>query len=164
MSSTELVIRSVSDKNKLLAACLLVLVSGKFASVLVYFVQLYHVTSVYQLSNTMAAVKAMGAVFFLVDTTLAITLVALLRRRKSGFDRTDSMLNRIMAYTIGTGLITGAWSLIGLFTSIYDGGKFVYLLVYLVMPKRKSSPISIASLLISLMVLRTVYFNCMLTS
>ena len=130
----------VSDKNKALAACLLVLISGKFATVIVYFVQLYHVTNASQLSNSLPTVKAMGAVFFFVDTTLACTLAFLLHRKRSGFDRTDALLTRIMVYTISTGLISGAWALVGLFTSIFLPNDFVYLLVYLVMPKRKSHP------------------------
>lgn len=137
----------VSNKNKPLATCLLVLISSKFASVIAYFAQLYPVTSDAQLSNTLSAVRAMGAVFVFVDTTLAITLVTLLRRRKTGFDRMDSVLNRIMIYTIGTGLITGAWSLVGLLTSIFLSSESVYLLVYFVMPKRESLLICSASLL-----------------
>ena len=97
----------MSEKNNRLAAVLLVLISGKLAPIVVYFAQLYHITSALQLRDHMATATAMSAVFAFVDTTLACTLVILLRRRRSGFDRTDSMVNRIMRYTIGTGLVTG---------------------------------------------------------
>lgn len=145
----------MSEKNNRLAAVLLILISGKLAPIVVYFAQLYHITSALQLRDYMATATAMSAVFAFVDTTLACTLVVLLRRRRSGFDRTDSMINRIMRYTIGTGLVTGlklkqvmtvggmltscagVWALVGVVMTTALPNDFGYLLVFLTMPKRQ---------------------------
>ena len=127
----------MSDKNKLLATSLFVLITGKFATVLIYFAQLYHVKSATQLTSYVPTVIAMFAVFFFVDTTLAVTLVLLLYHRRSGFRKSDALLKRIMIYAISTGLVSGAWALVGLFTAIFLPTDFAYLLVSLVMPKRK---------------------------
>lgn len=84
--------------------------------------------------------RASIAVGAFVDIALALTLVVLLRRRKSGYNQMNSIIDRIMtfkigtgliteawAYTIGTGLVTGAFALAGLVTCI---GTPVYTLAY----------------------------------
>ena len=39
-------------------------------------------------------------------------------RKQEGVKKTNSVINQIMLYTIGTGLITSAWSVVGLGTAI----------------------------------------------
>ncbi|KAF8313888.1 hypothetical protein DL93DRAFT_2097604 [Clavulina sp. PMI_390] len=40
------------------------------------------------------------------DTAIALSLVLLLRRQKKGFDKTDTMINSLMIYSISTGTVT----------------------------------------------------------
>lgn len=114
----------VSDKNKVLVAFLLVLASGELAASCVDFGREVHFSTNTQASADLTAIRALAAVAVVADTVLALTLVTLLNRRKSefNFSRTNSMINRIMAYIIGTGLITGAFALVGLVMSIGKPG------------------------------------------
>lgn len=153
----------MSDKNKLLVACLMVLSTGKFAADIVYFAQLYHITSNLQITQYLTTAKALLAVIMFADTILAVTLVVLLRRRKSGFNRTDSLFNRIMGYTIGTGLISGAWAFVGFLAAFLWPSLYIYVLVMEVIPKRELFPFSYG-VEIRTEHQHTVYFNCMLSS
>ncbi|KAF9511114.1 hypothetical protein BS47DRAFT_1487075 [Hydnum rufescens UP504] len=59
-------------------------------------------------------------------TDIAITtcMCLLLRRRRTGFQKTDSVINRMVLYTISTGLVTGVLSCIDLVLFALPGRKF----------------------------------------
>ena len=75
-----------------------------------------------------------------VDTVLALSIVVCLRRRRSEvlFSRTNSIIDRIMLYTVGSGLLTAAFALAALITSIVMTDNLVFVLILEVLPKRKS--------------------------
>lgn len=82
----------------------------------------------------MASLKAYIAVGAFVDTAVAVTLVILLRRQRSGLRQMNSLIDRVTysiktglvteawIYAIGTGLISGPWALMSLIACI---GVFV---------------------------------------
>lgn len=123
---------AVSDKNKVLVGCFLVLNAGQFAAGVLYFVQTFHKTDFTAVENTstLASLRASSALAGFIDTALALTLVILLHRRRSGLRKMNSVVDRATytirtgliteawVYTIGTGLITGPWALGCLVTSI----------------------------------------------
>jgi len=49
-----------------------------------------------------------------VDVVIATYMCLLLRRRRTGFQKTDSVINRMALYTISTGLVTSVLSCISL--------------------------------------------------
>ena len=97
------------------------------------------------------------------DMTLAFTLVFILYRQRSqiSFTRTASMVNRIMMYTIGTGLLTAVFALVGFVAALTMKHSLVWLAVFEVLPKCELS--SLATYRLS-HPLPSVYLNCMLTS
>jgi len=46
----------------------------------------------------------------IADVVIATCMCLLLRRRRTGFQKTDSMITRMVLYTIATGLVTGVFS------------------------------------------------------
>lgn len=61
-------------------------------------------------------VNATGA---LTDTCIALALCYLLRRGRTGFRRTDTVVNRLVVVTVNTGLVTGVFGALGfIFVSI----------------------------------------------
>ncbi|KAF9509657.1 hypothetical protein BS47DRAFT_140719 [Hydnum rufescens UP504] len=54
------------------------------------------------------------------DVVIATCMCILLRRRRTGFQRTDSIINRMVFYTIATGSVTGVLSclVLGLFVKL----------------------------------------------
>ena len=114
------------------------MITGQCAAALVGFAQEYHTkTFIGTQKNALPTARALFATAILADTVLALTLSFLLRRRKSKFDKTNSLLNRIMIYAIGTGLITSVFGLVALITSIVTPMDPIYFAIGEVMPKRK---------------------------
>ena len=73
------------------------------------------------------------------DAALASTLVFILWRRRSqtSFARTTSMIDRVMMYTIGTGLLTAAFALAGSAAALIMRHNLVWVTVLEMLPKRK---------------------------
>ena len=117
----------MSEKNSILAACLLVLASGELATSIVEFTGESESKSNTEAARDISRVRAYAAVDVIVDTVLAVTLVILLHRRKAEciFSRTNSIINRIMLYTISTGLLTGILALVAFVLSYGMCLKFV---------------------------------------
>ncbi|KAI0648704.1 hypothetical protein C8Q79DRAFT_946533 [Trametes meyenii] len=61
---------------------------------------------------------AIGMVL-VADGTLTTLLIAVLRRRRTGFQSTEAMLNLLVAYTINTGLLTGTLTSISFFMGVF---------------------------------------------
>jgi len=59
----------------------------------------------------------------IVDVVIAVYMCLLLQRRRTGFQKTDSIINRMVLYTISTGLVTCVLSCvyIVLFTKYQSG-------------------------------------------
>ena len=50
----------------------------------------------------------MNALYLVTDFVLAASLTLMLRKMRSGMDRTDSVINKITVYTISTSCVTVA--------------------------------------------------------
>lgn len=98
---------AVSKKNKKLAVCFLVFVAGQFAGAVVYYAQTLGKTLFTESESTVTAARWTAAVTAFVDMALALALLILIHGRKSAFSHSNSVIDRVMAYTVGTGLITG---------------------------------------------------------
>lgn len=129
----------MTDKNKPLVVFLTVAILGHFAATLVYFAQIFNLPSNNDLAKHVTTVKAALAVDMSVNTVLALVLVAALIRRKTGFDKTDSMANSIVSYTVGTGLVTGAVALVGVLGVVIRPNFYIYILIMEALPMRKQS-------------------------
>ena len=83
---------------------------------MVYLAQTYHLTSTLQLAGLQSIGTAFLSVEAAIDMVLATVLAALLYKRRSGIKRTDSILNRMLVYSVGTGLIPTIWAMFGVYT------------------------------------------------
>ena len=130
---------SVSDKKKLLVICLVTLILAQFISLLVYYLQLRPIPE-FTRAVPARAILVSSALNACVDTALALSIVILLYRRRSGvpFTKTSSMIDRIMTYTVGSGLLTSAFGLAGLVTYLTMKTNLVYVLLYEMLPKSES--------------------------
>ena len=125
----------VSNKNHLLTGFLITVVLAQLGVTLTYFGQVYHFTNSVQLLTVLNTERAMNALVVVADTLIAATLIYLLWNHRSGIRRTDSIIKRLVVYTIGTGLVTSLWGVIGIVGAQVMPSSFIYLLVALVMPK-----------------------------
>ena len=98
----------VSHRNLVLTAALAILVSIEFAGITVYYAAIRENKFLVQLTRhkIMLIENIMTSTAAFTDLALAGSLVFLLRRWRSGFAQTDSMVQRIIAYTVSTSLVT----------------------------------------------------------
>ena len=140
----------VSDRKTALVICLITLVLAQLILFTIYFSEtqlfLASVTSNAQISgasdpgigaDVLLAGTALGAC---VDTVLALSIVVLLHRRRSDipFSRTSTMVDRIMMYTVGSGLLTAAFALAAFITMLTKQENIVYVMLLEMLPKRES--------------------------
>lgn len=69
------------------------------------------------------------------DLSVALALSWLLLRSRTGFRKTDTLINILMAYTVNTGLIVGIDAALGMITYIVMPNNFVFLAFYLLLSK-----------------------------
>ncbi|KAF8066978.1 hypothetical protein FPV67DRAFT_1221885 [Lyophyllum atratum] len=69
------------------------------------------------------------------DLSVALALSWLLIKSRTGFRRTDTLINVLMMYTVNTGLIVGIDAALGMITYIVMPSNFVFLGFYLLLSK-----------------------------
>ena len=133
----------VNNKKKALAICLTTLVLAQFILFVISYSGL-RPASIFNDSGNFA-LQASGliggaALGAIVDAVLALSIVVLLYRRRSEipFSRTSSTIDRIMMYTVGSGLLTAASALASLVTMLTVRDNIVYIVPLVMLPKRES--------------------------
>ncbi|OCB91616.1 hypothetical protein A7U60_g1115 [Sanghuangporus baumii] len=134
----------LSDKNRILAGVSSAAVLVQFALTMTFFGRIVGVTDITLIAKSIPIELASAVVGALTDTFLAVTLVWLLRKGRSGFRRSDSIVNRLVTYTVGSGLVTAICALFALISAAVAPHSFVYMLAGLLTSK--------------------LYFNCLLAS
>ncbi|KAI5115117.1 hypothetical protein M0805_005646 [Coniferiporia weirii] len=125
----------LSRQNYLLMGVLCVFIAGQFVVTVTYFGKIYHFTELAQLATAITTECVMNSIIAFVDTVIATVLSLLLHSRRSGVRQTNSLISRLILYTISTGMLTSVFSIIALVTAIVLPNKFIYLIPDLIMPK-----------------------------
>ncbi|EJD02009.1 uncharacterized protein FOMMEDRAFT_29124 [Fomitiporia mediterranea MF3/22] len=134
----------LSNNNWLVIGALSAAILAHFSIIIAYFGQIYHFTQFTQLLSVINTERAMNAVVAAMEFFISAVLVSLLWKHRSRVRKTDSVVQRLILYTINTGLITGLWAVVALIGAVVKPDSLIYLLVDFVIPK--------------------LYVNCMLAS
>ncbi|KAL5492836.1 hypothetical protein ACEPAI_4284 [Sanghuangporus weigelae] len=134
----------ISSKNRLLTGILSLSILAQFVAIALYYGQIFSFLQMEQFLNAIPTELAMNCIIAFTDTLIAVALIWLLRKSRSGFKRTDSLINRLVMYTIGSGLVTSIVMILALINVCVAPHALYYLLADLLLPK--------------------LYFNCMLAS
>ncbi|KAM5544618.1 hypothetical protein V8D89_001516 [Ganoderma adspersum] len=70
-----------------------------------------------------------------IDLTLAGTLVVFLLRNRTGAERTDSMIQTLVVYTINTGLVTSVVGIVAFIFALIKPGNLVYFAMGIIVTK-----------------------------
>ncbi|KAL5478242.1 hypothetical protein ACEPAI_2426 [Sanghuangporus weigelae] len=135
---------SLSNKSRILTGALIIAVIGQICITLAYAGQAVGFNSVPQLFATVSTERAMNATWVITDTFIAAVMVYILRERGVGMKRTDSILHRLILYSVGTGLVTGVIGVAAFIGSELLPNSLVYIFPDLLLPK--------------------LYLNCLLAS
>ena len=131
----------MNDKKKVLPICLLSLVLAQFISFVITFSGMQPNSFVGTASTLVVpgllAGAALGA---FADTVLALSIAVLLYRlrSKSPFRTTSSMIDRIMMYTVGSGLLTAAFALAAFITLLTMPDNIIYIVLLEMLPECES--------------------------
>lgn len=78
------------------------------------------------------------------DAIIAIVLSFYLHTSRSGFKRTDTILNRLIMFTINTGVLTGVCAILTLITNIAFPNTFIYMIFYIIVARGTAEFLSLA--------------------
>ena len=69
------------------------------------------------------------------DALIAIIVSFLLHRSRSGFKRTETIINRLIIFTINTGVLTGICAIMTLICNVAFPGTFIYMIFYILVAR-----------------------------
>ena len=116
---------------------IIVLVLAQFISTLIYYIKCYHFTEFSELLTIFTLTRVINSTTALADASIALVLVYLLQSSRSGFKRSDTIINRLIAFAINTGLITGVCAIISLITGLTLPNTLVYIMFYVTLSRCK---------------------------
>lgn len=123
----------LSNRNIYITGLIGILVLGEFVCILVYtaislqyktFAQL---TQLKTLSITVNVLAAAG------DVLIAGTLCTLLHFSRTGFHRTDTIINKLIIFSVNTGLLTSLCAVASLVSILAAGQTFIYIAFFFCM-------------------------------
>lgn len=120
----------LSDRNIPLAGSVFILVIGQFVGACLYFGRAAVLTTFMELKHVMPITRIVNGVSAAADGSIAIILVILLHRVRTGFKRSETAITRLITFTINTGLVTGLCSLLALITGIFLADTLVFMFFY----------------------------------
>jgi len=97
---------NLSKRNRILTAALCLLCLGPLVSTIVYFAKSYRLQTFLELESVYPVSKAINITSVVADTSVAATLIVLLHRARTGFRRSESVVNRLIVFSINTGSLT----------------------------------------------------------
>ncbi|KAH8109883.1 hypothetical protein DFH11DRAFT_893550 [Phellopilus nigrolimitatus] len=129
----------LSHQNIFVVSFLMLLVLGEFISAILYFAKAAVLASFDELRaifNESRSINILGAAS---DIMIAFTLIFLLQRSRTGFSRSETIINRLILFTINTGLLTSLCALMSLiFISLYPNA-FIYITFFVCVSKLYSN-------------------------
>jgi len=120
----------LSNKSWLATGAVMILVTGEFILVLAYAFQALHFKTFAQLATLKSLSMSVNAVAAAGDVLIAAFLCTLLQRSRTGFRRSDTMINKLMVFSINTGLLTSICAVASLISIAAWPGTFIYIAFY----------------------------------
>ncbi|KAJ7283456.1 hypothetical protein C8J57DRAFT_1292608 [Mycena rebaudengoi] len=120
----------LSNKNIALTAITASLVLAEFGCSVVFTIQSLRLETwqeLAQLKGLSMAVNVLGAVS---DALIAAILVIFLRRSRTGFKKSDTMISKLIMFSVSTGLLTSVCAVASLVSILVWGKTLIYVAFY----------------------------------
>ncbi|KAJ8596451.1 hypothetical protein M405DRAFT_166863 [Rhizopogon salebrosus TDB-379] len=121
---------AVSNKSIIATASVLSLVIGEFVLVVVYVAKAINFTTFAQLTELKPLSMSVNAVAAAGDVLIAIFLCTLLQQSRTGFRRSDTMISKLILFSINTGLLTSVCAVLSLISITVWPNTFIYIAFY----------------------------------
>jgi hypothetical protein len=129
----------LSERSIPLTVTVLFLVFSEFGCIIAYsikslsFTTFAEITSLKRLSITVNALAALG------DVLIAAALCYLLHSSRTGFQRSDTIINKLIVFAVNTGLLTSICAVASLISITVAGNTFVYICFFFVLGRLYSN-------------------------
>ncbi|KAI9460439.1 hypothetical protein HD554DRAFT_1587456 [Boletus coccyginus] len=120
----------LSNESWLATGLVMILVIGEFVLVVVYAIQALPFKTFVQLTSLKTLSMSVNAVAAAGDVLIAVLLCALLQRSRTGFRRSDSLINKLIVFSINTGLLTSLCAIASLVSIVAWPNTFIYIAFY----------------------------------
>ncbi|KAF8194639.1 hypothetical protein BJ912DRAFT_178293 [Pholiota molesta] len=117
----------LSNRKKVLIGVVGVLVLGEFACVVAYTYMALHLETYVQLAKLKTLSILVNALAAAGDVLIAATLCALLHCSRTGFQRSDTMINKLIIFSVNTGVLTSLCAIASLISIACAGNTFLYI-------------------------------------
>lgn len=128
---------------------------------IIYFGKSIGIEFAVEIETIVAIARAVTSISAVTDSVIAASMVFLLMRSRTGFAQTDSLVQRIVIYTMGTGLTTGICEITSFILAFASPTTFFYIAFFLALPKRQYQ---VNSFFHTTNIFSIVYLNSMMTS
>lgn len=113
-------------------------VLGQFALTVAYYCIVVNYKTFLQITATFNVVHAVNLLTVAADGFIALSMVLLLNKTRSGFKRSDTLINKLIIYALNTSLISSICS-IGSMTSTYAWPHtFIFFFFFYCAPRSES--------------------------
>ncbi|KLO12346.1 hypothetical protein SCHPADRAFT_905150 [Schizopora paradoxa] len=126
---------ALSHRNIPVTVILLLLVTGEFISTTLYFaraIQFELFSELPEIFNISRSINILGAAS---DVAIALTLIFLLQRSRTGFSRSETIITKLVIFTINTGLLTSGCAVMSLITITVFPNNFIYITFFVLISK-----------------------------
>lgn len=117
----------LSHKNIMLTGLVAALVLAQFCVTLVYVGKSLPMKTYEQLDTLKGLSMAVNATTAASDVVIAMSLVSMLHLSRTGFKRSDSVINKLILYTVNTGLLTSIDAICSLASIAALPNTFIYI-------------------------------------
>ncbi|KDQ58601.1 hypothetical protein JAAARDRAFT_176614 [Jaapia argillacea MUCL 33604] len=108
----------------------LLLVLAEFGVVLAYPLKALHFSTVAQLSELKSLSMTVNVLAAASDVVIAAVMCVLLHRSRKGLELLDTMIKKLMIFSVNTGLMTSVCAVLSLITISTCPGTFIYIAFY----------------------------------
>ncbi|KAF9456684.1 hypothetical protein BDZ94DRAFT_1275050 [Collybia nuda] len=120
----------LSQNNIPIVAFVMMLVFAEFGLTTAYFIKGLSVTTFTELPRLLRLSQSVNAVAAAGDILIAASLIFILYRSKTGFSRSDSIVNQLILYSLNTGFLTSVCALLSLITITVYPATFLFITFY----------------------------------
>ncbi|KAF8843184.1 hypothetical protein BDN67DRAFT_924969 [Paxillus ammoniavirescens] len=120
----------LSNKSYLATGSVMVLVMANFILVVAYVAKAIHLETFVQLATLEALSKSVNAATVASDVLIAALLCMMLQKSRTGFRRSDTMINKLILFTVNTGLLTSICAVASLVSISLWPNTFIYIGFY----------------------------------
>ncbi|KAG2119084.1 uncharacterized protein F5147DRAFT_668132 [Suillus discolor] len=120
----------LSNKNMIITASVMSLVITELVIVVIYVIKAVGLTTFTQVPQIRSLSMSINAVAAAGDILIAALLCTFLQRSRTGFRRSDTMINKLMLFTINTGLLTSVCAMMSFISIVVWPDTYIYIAFY----------------------------------